>query len=1026
MAESPYIRVRGAKEHNLKNVDVDIPRGELVVMTGLSGSGKSSLAFDTIYAEGQRRYVESLSAYARQFLELMQKPDVESIEGLSPAISIEQKTTSRNPRSTVGTVTEIYDYMRLLWARVGVPYSPATGLPIESQTVSQMVDRTMDLPEGTRLYLLAPIVRGRKGEYRKEFAELLKNGYQRVKVDGEFHELENPPKLDKKFKHDIDVVVDRIVVREGMEQRLAESFETAIGLADGIAIGEYADVEEGETEPKRITYSANFACPVSGFTIPEIEPRLFSFNNPFGACPTCDGLGEQLKVDAGLVVPDKDLDLLNGAIAPWAKSTSPYQTQTLQALSAHYRFDLKKPWNQLPEEVHNIILFGTGEDEVKFVYDDGMRRYEVKKTFEGVIPNLERRYRETDSQWVRDEIAKFQAAAPCPACGGKRLKPEALAVKIDTLDISDAGAFSIKQAHEWFAQVYKSLTKQQNEIASSILKEINDRLDFLNDVGLEYLTLSRASGTLSGGESQRIRLASQIGSGLTGVLYVLDEPSIGLHQRDNDRLLETLKRLRDLGNSVIVVEHDEDAILTADHVIDMGPAAGVHGGEIIAEGTPEEVMANPKSLTADYLNGTKEIPIPKRRPVEKAKRKITLKGATGNNLKNVTATIPLGSFTCITGVSGGGKSTLIIETLYKALARKLNGASAPPQPYESIEGLQHLDKVIDIDQSPIGRTPRSNPATYTGAFGPIRDWFAGLPEAKARGYAPGRFSFNVKGGRCEACQGDGVIKIEMHFLPDVYVTCETCKGKRYNRETLEVLFKGKSIADVLDMTVEDAAKFFSAVPAISSKLDTLNEVGLGYVKVGQQATTLSGGEAQRVKLAKELSKRATGKTLYILDEPTTGLHFEDVRKLLEVLHSLVDTGNTVVVIEHNLDVVKTADWVLDLGPEGGDGGGQLVAAGTPEDIAACEESWTGKHLAETFRRQDERRAARNKRVRAAESAKTKSKPKPAPKPKATPKSKPKAKAETKTATSTRKPAKSTAKKAPAKPTAKARSKSPAK
>ncbi|WP_273241100.1 excinuclease ABC subunit UvrA [Hyphomonas atlantica corrig.] len=981
MAESPFIRVRGAKEHNLKSVDVDIPRGELVVMTGLSGSGKSSLAFDTIYAEGQRRYVESLSAYARQFLELMQKPDVESIEGLSPAISIEQKTTSRNPRSTVGTVTEIYDYMRLLWARVGVPYSPATGLPIESQTVSQMVDRTMDLPEGTRLYLLAPIVRGRKGEYRKEFAELLKNGYQRVKVDGEFHELENPPKLDKKFKHDIDVVVDRIVVREGMEQRLAESFETAIGLANGIAIGEYADLEEGETEPKRITYSANFACPVSGFTIPEIEPRLFSFNNPFGACPTCDGLGEQLKVDVGLVVPDKDLDLLNGAIAPWAKSTSPYQTQTLQALSAHYRFDLKKPWNKLPDDIHQMILFGTGEEEVNFVYDDGMRRYEVKKTFEGVIPNLERRYRETDSQWVRDEIAKFQAAAPCPACGGKRLKPEALAVKINGLDISDTSVFSIKQAHEWFASVYKTLTKQQNEIAGRILKEINDRLDFLNDVGLEYLTLSRASGTLSGGESQRIRLASQIGSGLTGVLYVLDEPSIGLHQRDNDRLLETLKRLRDLGNSVIVVEHDEDAILTADHVIDMGPAAGVHGGQIIAQGTPDEVMADEKSLTADYLNGTKEIPIPTRRPVEKAKRKVTLKGATGNNLKNVTATIPLGSFTCITGVSGGGKSTLIIETLYKALARKLNGASSPPQPYESLDGLQHLDKVIDIDQSPIGRTPRSNPATYTGAFGPIRDWFAGLPEAKARGYAPGRFSFNVKGGRCEACQGDGVIKIEMHFLPDVYVTCETCKGKRYNRETLEVLFKGKSIADVLDMTVEDAAKFFSAVPAIATKLETLNQVGLGYVKVGQQATTLSGGEAQRVKLAKELSKRATGKTLYILDEPTTGLHFEDVRKLLEVLHSLVDTGNTVVVIEHNLDVVKTADWVLDLGPEGGDGGGELVASGTPEDIAACERSWTGKHLAETFRRQDERRAARNKRLRAAEAPTAKSKAKPAAKPK---------------------------------------------
>ncbi len=1020
MAESPFIRVRGAKEHNLKNVDVDIPRGELVVMTGLSGSGKSSLAFDTIYAEGQRRYVESLSAYARQFLELMQKPDVESIEGLSPAISIEQKTTSRNPRSTVGTVTEIYDYMRLLWARVGIPYSPATGLPIESQTVSQMVDRTMELPEGTRLYLLAPIVRGRKGEYRKEFAELLKNGYQRVKVDGEFHELENPPKLDKKFKHDIDVVVDRIVVREGMEQRLAESFETAIGLANGIAIGEYADLEDGETEPKRITYSANFACPVSGFTIPEIEPRLFSFNNPFGACPTCDGLGQQLKVDAGLVVPDKDLDLLNGAIAPWAKSTSPYQTQTLQALSAHYRFDLKKPWNKLSEDIHQMILFGTGEEEINFVYDDGMRRYEVKKTFEGVIPNLERRYRETDSQWVRDEIAKFQAAAPCPACGGKRLKPEALAVKIDSLDISDASVFSIKQAHDWFAAVHKSLTKQQNEIAGRILKEINDRLDFLNDVGLEYLTLSRASGTLSGGESQRIRLASQIGSGLTGVLYVLDEPSIGLHQRDNDRLLETLKRLRDLGNSVIVVEHDEDAILTADHVIDMGPAAGVHGGQIIAEGTPDEVMANPKSLTADYLNGTKEIPIPPRRPVEKAKRKVTLKGATGNNLKNVDATIPLGSFTCITGVSGGGKSTLIIETLYKALARKLNGASSPPQPYQSLEGLQHLDKVIDIDQSPIGRTPRSNPATYTGAFGPIRDWFAGLPEAKARGYAPGRFSFNVKGGRCEACQGDGVIKIEMHFLPDVYVTCETCKGKRYNRETLEVLFKGKSIADVLDMTVEDAAKFFSAVPAIATKLDTLNEVGLGYVKVGQQATTLSGGEAQRVKLAKELSKRATGKTLYILDEPTTGLHFEDVRKLLEVLHSLVDTGNTVVVIEHNLDVVKTADWVLDLGPEGGDGGGELVAFGTPEDIAACEDSWTGKHLAETFRRQDERRAARNKRLR----AESTSKAKPAARPKkaaAKAPAKPKAVAKPKT----KAPAKAAAKTTPnAKSPAKRKSRSP--
>ncbi len=988
MAESPFIRVRGAKEHNLKNVDVDIPRGELVVMTGLSGSGKSSLAFDTIYAEGQRRYVESLSAYARQFLELMQKPDVESIEGLSPAISIEQKTTSRNPRSTVGTVTEIYDYMRLLWARVGVPYSPATGLPIESQTISQMVDRTMALEEGTRLYLLAPMIRGRKGEYRKEFAELLKNGFQRVKVDGEFYELEDAPKLDKKFKHDIDVVVDRIVVRDGMQQRLAESFETALGLADGIAIAEYADIAKGETEPKRITYSANFACPVSGFTIPEIEPRLFSFNNPFGACPKCDGLGQQLKIDEALIVPDKDLDLMNGAIAPWAKSSSPYQTQTLQALADHYKFKLKTPWNKLSAKVQNVILHGTGKDEIDFVYDDGMRRYEVTKTFEGVIPNLERRFRETDSQWVRDELAKFQAAAPCPKCEAKRLKPEALAVKINELDISDIAQFSISEARDWFGNAHKGLTKQQNEIASRILKEINDRLIFLNSVGLNYLSLGRSSGTLSGGESQRIRLASQIGSGLTGVLYVLDEPSIGLHQRDNDRLLETLKHLRDLGNSVIVVEHDEDAILNADYVIDMGPHAGVHGGEIISHGTPDQVMADPNSLTADYLNGTREIAIPTRRVVEKPKRKITLKGATGNNLKSVDATIPLGSFTCITGVSGGGKSTLIIETLYKALARKLNGASAAPMPYESIEGLDNLDKVIDINQSPIGRTPRSNPATYTGAFGPIREWYAGLPESKARGYKAGRFSFNVKGGRCEACQGDGVIKIEMHFLPDVYVTCETCKGKRYNRETLEVLFKGKSIADVLDMTVEDAANFFSAVPAISNKMVTLNRVGLGYIKVGQQATTLSGGEAQRVKLAKELSKRATGRTLYILDEPTTGLHFEDVRKLLEVLHELVDTGNTVLVIEHNLDVVKTADWVLDIGPEGGDGGGQLIAAGTPETIAKTKGSWTGKFLAEAFRRQDERRAAANKRTRA------KAKPKTAAKSKTPAKktTKPKAKA----------------------------------
>ena len=956
-----FIRVRGAREHNLKGVDVDIPRDSLVVLTGLSGSGKSSLAFDTIYAEGQRRYVESLSAYARQFLELMQKPDVDLIEGLSPAISIEQKTTSKNPRSTVGTVTEIYDYMRLLWARVGIPYSPATGLPIESMTVTQMVDRTMALPEGMRLMVLAPFVRDRKGEYRKEIAELMKKGFQRLKIDGVFYPIEDAPSLDRKLKHDIDVVVDRIVVRSDMGPRLAQSFETALGLTDGIIYLEYADEVDEVGKPRQLTYSSKFACPVSGFTIPEIEPRLFSFNNPSGACPTCDGLGVQAKIDPDLIVPDKSKTLMQGAIAPWSRQTSPFQTQTLQALAKHYAFSLDKPWHTLPPLVQDKILNGTGGDEVAFVYDDGLRRYEVTKAFEGVIPNLERRWRETESQWSREEIAKYQSNQPCPTCDGARLKPEALAVRIAGLTISEAAQKSIRAARDWFAGISESLNPQRRAIAERILKEINDRLRFLVDVGLDYLTLSRAAGTLSGGESQRIRLASQIGSGLTGVLYVLDEPSIGLHQRDNERLLGTLKRLRDLGNSVLVVEHDEEAILIADHVIDMGPAAGIHGGQVIASGTPAEVIANPASLTGAYLNGSREIPIPERRRWGKRTKTLKVVGAKGNNLKGVDVEIPLSTLTCVTGVSGGGKSTLVIETLYKAAARRLNGAQDLPAPHTLIDGLDRLDKVIDIDQSPIGRTPRSNPATYTGAFGPIRDWFAGLPDAKARGYGPGRFSFNVKGGRCEACQGDGVIKIEMHFLPDVYVTCTECGGKRYNRETLEVLYRGKSIADVLDMTVEEGAQFFAAVPSIRDKLATLDRVGLGYIKVGQQATTLSGGEAQRVKLAKELARRSTGKTLYILDEPTTGLHFEDTRKLLEVLHELVDGGNTVVVIEHNLDVIKTADWVIDMGPEGGDGGGSVVATGTPEEVAKCEDSWTGRFLAETLRRHKERSAAHARR-----------------------------------------------------------------
>jgi excinuclease ABC subunit A len=976
-SEPNAIRVRGAREHNLKNIDVDIPRNELVVITGLSGSGKSSLAFDTIYAEGQRRYVESLSAYARQFLELMQKPDVERIDGLSPAISIEQKTTSRNPRSTVGTVTEIYDYMRLLWARVGIPYSPATGLPIEAQTVSQMVDKAMALGEGARFHLLAPMIRGRKGEYRKEFAELLKRGFARVKVDGEYHELEDPPKLDKKLKHDIDVVVDRIAIKAGLEQRLAESFETALGLADGIAVAEFVEKEGSTKDPRRVVFSSKFACPVSGFTISEIEPRLFSFNNPFGACPACDGLGEQLKVDPAMIVPETDKTLSGGAIAPWGKSASPLQEQTLLALAKKYKFSLDTAWNKLSEKVRDIILNGTGEDEVDFVFNDGMRKYEVTKPFEGVVGNLERRFRETDSQWMREEIGRYQSAAPCPTCFGERLRPEALSVKLNNYTISDSAGLSIKAARDWFEALPKTLTKKQNEIAVRILKEIRDRLQFLNDVGLEYLTLSRGSGTLSGGESQRIRLASQIGSGLSGVLYVLDEPSIGLHQRDNERLLETLRRLRDLGNSVIVVEHDEDAILSADHVIDMGPRAGVLGGEVIGFGKAEDLMANPNSITGKYLSGEEEIAIPEKRRWADKKKMIKVIGATGNNLKDVTAEIPLGIFTCITGVSGGGKSTLVIETLYKALARRLNGASDAPAPHKKIEGIEHLDKIIDIDQSPIGRTPRSNPATYTGAFGPIRDWYTGLPESKARGYQAGRFSFNVKGGRCEACQGDGVVKIEMHFLPDVYVTCDVCKGKRYNRETLEVLYKGKSIADVLDMTVEEARVFFGAVPGIRGKMETLARVGLGYVKVGQQATTLSGGEAQRVKLAKELSKRATGRTMYILDEPTTGLHFDDTRTLLEVLQELVDAGNTIVVIEHNLDVIKVADWIVDLGPDGGDGGGEVVAIGTPEEVAKNKKSYTGKFLTETFRRQAERRERQRAKPKKAVAAPTKGKAKKA-------------------------------------------------
>ncbi len=954
-----HITVRGAREHNLKGFDVSLPRDKLIVITGLSGSGKSSLAFDTIYAEGQRRYVESLSAYARQFLEMMQKPDVEHIDGLSPAISIEQKTTSRNPRSTVATVTEIYDYMRLLWARIGVPYSPATGEPISAQTVSQMVDRVMALPEGTRAYLLAPVVRGRKGEYRKELAEWQKAGFTRVRIDGEFYPIEEAPALDKKYKHDIEVVVDRIAVREGIETRLADSFEQALKLAEGLAYVDLADgpVPGREAEgaggamkgaglpANRIVFSEKFACPVSGFTIESLEPRLFSFNAPMGACPACDGLGEKLLFDPQLVVPNEHLSLKQGAIVPWAKSNppSPYYMQVLSSLAAVFGFSLETPWDQLPVEVKIVILHGTAGRAVPLTFTDGKKSYTVNKAFEGVIGNLNRRMAQTESAWMREELSKFQTAQPCETCHGKRLKPEALAVKVAGEDISTVTRFSVASAVGWFEDLHDKLTPTQQQIARAILKEINERLGFLNNVGLDYLNLDRTSGTLSGGESQRIRLASQIGSGLSGVLYVLDEPSIGLHQRDNDMLLATLRRLRDLGNTVIVVEHDEDAIRTADHIVDLGPGAGVHGGEIVAQGSLKDILKSKTSLTGQYLSGARRIEVPEVRRKGNGHH-ITVHNARANNLTGVTASFPLGTFCCVTGVSGSGKSSLTLDTLHAGAARALNGARVIAGPHDKITGLELCDKVIEIDQSPIGRTPRSNPATYTGAFTQIRDWFAGLPESEARGYKAGRFSFNVKGGRCEACQGDGLIKIEMHFLPDVYVTCEECGGKRYNRETLEVKFRGHSIADVLDMTIEDAEEFFKAVPPIRDKMHMLNEVGLGYVKVGQQATTLSGGEAQRVKLAKELSRRSTGRTLYILDEPTTGLHFEDVRKLLEVLQRLVDQGNSVVVIEHNLDVIKVADWIIDLGPEGGVRGGEVVAEGTPEQVVEVERSFTGKYL----------------------------------------------------------------------------------
>jgi excinuclease ABC subunit A len=943
-----FIKVVGAKEHNLKNVSIDIPRNKLVVITGLSGSGKSSLAFDTIYAEGQRRYVESLSSYARQFLQLQGKPDVESISGLSPAIAIDQKTVSRNPRSTVATVTEIYDYMRLLYARIGIPYSPVTGEPIKSQSISEMVDRILALPADTKLYILAPFIRGRKGEHSREILEYKKQGFTRFMIDGEMFEVSNLPVIDKNKHHNMEVVVDRIAVSDDLGNRLPSSIETALGISGGIL---YVDVVElpkgykGELKTgERIVFSEKFACPVSGFTLEEIEPRMFSFNSPYGACPECDGLGTEVFFDPRLIVPHDNISLSKGAIAPWSQANSRQVDQTLHGLARHYNFDLDVPFKDLPEKVKDIIFYGSGEEEIKFDYDEGSRNFSVKKPFEGVVNSLDKRWKSSDNSWLREELEKYQDLTNCHVCHGHRLKPESLCVKIEGLNIGEVSNFTISKSVEWFGSLHEKLSVTHNAIAERVLRELNKRLEFLNNVGLNYLTLNRESGTLSGGESQRIRLASQIGSGLSGVLYVLDEPSIGLHQCDNQKLLNTLQGLKDLGNSVIVVEHDEDTMRQADYLIDVGLGAGVHGGSIIAQGTPEEVMKSKESITGQYLSGKRSIPVPEKRRQWSEKKSIKIKGARANNLKNIDVILPLGAFTCVTGVSGGGKSSLVIHTLYKAVTKKLNGTKVTPGMHDSISGLETIDKIIEIDQSPIGRTPRSNPATYTGAFGPIRDWFTNLPESKARGYRPGRFSFNVKGGRCEVCQGDGLIKIEMHFLPDVYVNCDGCNGQRYNRETLEVKYKSKSIAEVLDMNVEEADIFFAKVPVIKEKMEALKEVGLGYIKLGQSATTLSGGEAQRVKLAKELSKRSTGRTLYILDEPTTGLHSEDIGKLLKVLHKLVDGGNTIVVIEHNLDVIKTADHIVDIGPGGGDKGGNLVGAGTPEELVANKDSITGHYL----------------------------------------------------------------------------------